>query len=281
MARMAPPVRVVILALSVLVVLAAGAGVADRLPASPSPGMGKESRSTGRDGRPGELSPSGLASSSPRGNPAPAGSFSDVPGEPSSAIAHASDAGGKEVNITIDDGPSPVFTRQVLDVLKRYHAEATFCMIGPRAALYPGIVRRVVAEGHRLCDHSVSHDERMNKKPFAYQRAQILNAQMMISRAAGGAGIDYYRAPGGAFTPYSRLIAVQHGMRPLGWNVDTKDWERPGTAKIIETAKHELGLGPTILFHDGGGDRTQTVAALQQLLPWLASHGYTFGFPVR
>lgn len=70
-------------------------------------------------------------------------------------------------------------------------------------------------------------------------------------------------------------------MRPLGWNVDTKDFERPGSDAIVATVKRELSNGPTILFHDAGGDRTQTVEALRQVLPWLKEQGRTFGFPVR
>lgn len=70
-------------------------------------------------------------------------------------------------------------------------------------------------------------------------------------------------------------------MRPLGWNVDTKDFERPGTDAIVETVQRELANGPTLLFHDAGGDRSQTVEALRRVLPWLAEQGYAFGFPVR
>ncbi|MET9956083.1 polysaccharide deacetylase family protein [Streptomyces sp. NPDC006339] len=197
------------------------------------------------------------------------------------SIAHAAEKGGNAVNITIDDGPDPRWTPKVLDILEEHGVKAVFCMVGPQAAQHPDLVRRVVADGHRLCDHTVSHDTTMDKKPVAYQRQQILQGKKMIEDAAGGAKVEYYRAPGGAFTPDSRRIAAAAGMRPLGWNVDTKDFERPGTAAIVRTVKTELGNGPTILFHDGGGDRRQTVAALRQVLPWLKDQGRTFSFPVR
>ncbi|MFC9396322.1 polysaccharide deacetylase family protein [Streptomyces sp. NPDC057027] len=197
------------------------------------------------------------------------------------SIAHAAEQGGSAVNITIDDGPDARWTPQMLDILKENGVKAVFCMVGPMAKQNPDIVKRVVAEGHRLCDHTVSHDTTMDKKPFAYQKQEILDAKKMIEDAAGGARIDYYRAPGGAFTPDSRRLASGLGMRPLGWNVDTKDFEQPGTASIVNTVKNELSNGPTILFHDGGGDRSQTVAALRQVLPWLKQNGHTFSFPVR
>jgi peptidoglycan/xylan/chitin deacetylase (PgdA/CDA1 family) len=199
----------------------------------------------------------------------------------SPVIAHASDRGEHAVNITIDDGPDPVWTPQVLQVLRENGVKATFCMIGTQAQAHPEVVRQVVAAGHRLCDHTVSHDTSMDKKSQAYQSQQIMDAQRQITAASGGVRPMYYRAPGGAFTPYSRHLAASHGMRPLGWNVDSKDFERPGTDAVVATVKGELGNGPTLLVHDAGGDRSQTVAALRTLLPWLKQQGYAFGFPVR
>ncbi|MEV7794999.1 polysaccharide deacetylase family protein [Streptomyces sp. NPDC087512] len=196
-------------------------------------------------------------------------------------IAHASDAGARGVNITIDDGPDPAWTPQVLDVLDQYEVKATFCVTGTQAQAHPDLVKKVVAAGHRLCDHSVSHDTSMDKKPEAYQSREILDAERMITEASGGVRPMYYRAPGGAFTPYSRKLAASRGMRPLGWNVDTKDFERPGTDAIVATVERELPNGPTLLFHDAGGDRSQTVEALRRVLPTLKEQGYSFGFPVR
>jgi peptidoglycan/xylan/chitin deacetylase (PgdA/CDA1 family) len=195
------------------------------------------------------------------------------------SIVHQAEAPGRAVNITIDDGPDPVWTPKVLDVLKRHHVHATFCMIGPQAKANPALVRRVVAEGHRLCDHTVTHNESMDHRDFAYQQKEIMDALAMIRDASGGAPVQYYRAPGGAFTPASRALAAKNGMRPLGWNIDTKDYTRPGVGTIMATVKGEIHNGPTILFHDGGGDRGQSVAALDQTLTWLAQQGYTFSFP--
>ncbi|MGW2832664.1 polysaccharide deacetylase family protein [Streptomyces sp. NPDC001286] len=196
-------------------------------------------------------------------------------------IVHASDKGARGVNITIDDGPDPEWTPQVLDVLRQYGVKATFCMVGTQAQAHPDLVKKVVAAGHRLCDHSVSHDTGMDKKSEAYQSREILDAERMITEAAGGVRPMYYRAPGGAFTPYSRKLAASRGMRPLGWNVDSKDFERPGTDAIVATVDRELPNGPTVLFHDAGGDRSQTVEALRRILPQLKQQGYSFGFPVR
>ncbi|MGK5730109.1 polysaccharide deacetylase family protein [Streptomyces sp. URMC 124] len=197
----------------------------------------------------------------------------------SQEIEHLPEDSGKAVNLTIDDGPDPTWTPKVLDVLRANGVKATFCMTGPNAQKHPDLVKKVVAGGHRLCDHSMSHDTTMDKKPVAYQEKEILDAQKLIEEASGGEPVRYYRAPGGAFTPDSRRIAAGHGMRPLGWNVDTKDFERPGVDRILGTVDRELGKGPTILMHDAGGPRTQTVEALERLLPKLKQQGYAFSFP--
>ncbi|MFE4449611.1 polysaccharide deacetylase family protein [Streptomyces sp. NPDC056796] len=196
-------------------------------------------------------------------------------------IVHASDKGARGVNITIDDGPDPVWTPQVLRLLKENGVKAVFCMVGTQAKAYPDLVKQVVADGHRLCDHTITHDTAMDSKPEAYQSQEILDAERMITEASGGVRPQYYRAPGGAFTPYSRQLAASRGMRPLGWNVDSKDFEHPGVETMVATVKSEISNGPTVLFHDAGGERSQTVAALREVLPWLKEQGYTFGFPVR
>ncbi|MFJ3903046.1 polysaccharide deacetylase family protein [Streptomyces sp. NPDC090025] len=195
------------------------------------------------------------------------------------AIVRGSEDEGRTVNLTLDDGPDPRWTPKALELLKKYQAKAVFCMTGPNAAAHPELVRRVIAEGHRLCDHSISHDTAMDKKPVDHQRKEILDAKAMIDAASGGERIWYYRAPGGAFTPESRQIAASEGMRNLGWNVDPSDYEQPGTERIVKAVKNQLAKGPTVLMHDGGGNRAQTMEALEQLLPWFKEQGYAFSFP--
>ncbi|MEU5700314.1 polysaccharide deacetylase family protein [Streptomyces aurantiacus] len=227
----------------------------------------------------------GTAQAGAVGDSSPKASASAEPGSDvkrvEESIVHASDKGARGVNITIDDGPDPVWTPQVLDVLREYGVKATFCMVGTQAQAHPDLVKKVVAAGHRLCDHTVSHDTAMDKKSEAYQSQEILDAERMITKASGGVRPMYYRAPGGAFTPYSRKLAASHGMRPLGWNVDTKDFEGPSADTMVATVERELPDGPTVLFHDAGGDRAETVEALRRILPQLKEEGHTFGFPVR
>ncbi|MGP3973942.1 polysaccharide deacetylase family protein [Streptomyces sp. 8N114] len=221
-----------------------------------------------------------------QGAPAPAEKQSHAePAKPkaprkvSRKISHHTAAGGHSVSLTLDDGPHPEWTPRMLDLLSQYHVKATFCLIGPNAERYPKLVRRIVAEGHRLCNHSVDHDTGMDHKSVAYQKRQIRDAKRMIDKASGGAPLHYYRAPGGAFTPASRRMAAEQGMRPLGWIVDPGDWQLPGAEAIVRHAKEQMEDGAVVLLHDGGGDRSESYQALQQLLPWLKEQGYSFSFP--
>lgn len=198
---------------------------------------------------------------------------------PSSTIAYRTATGGRTVALTFDDGPGPA-TGQILNLLAQYHVKATFCQIGTQAAASPAMVKRIIAGGHRLCDHTVHHPQPMRTLPHEKQVYEITAAKKMIIKAGGpNTQVTWFRAPGGDFSPENRQIAAQAGLRPLSWTVDTRDWARPGTASILATAKQELRPGGVILMHDGGGNRSQTVAALRQLLPWLSHQGYKFAFP--
>jgi peptidoglycan/xylan/chitin deacetylase (PgdA/CDA1 family) len=188
------------------------------------------------------------------------------------------------VALTFDDGPDPRWTPRILELLAQHHAQATFCEIGPNAQASPGLVKRITAAGHRLCDHSVHHDERQSSKSVEYNRHEIVDAQREIAAAAGpgtGARLWYYRAPGGDFSPVIRGIAAAHGLRPLGWTDDSEDWKRPGATTIVNNVMGELQPGGIVLMHDGGGDRSQTVEALALLLDRLDAAGCTYTFPAR
>ncbi|MER5640667.1 polysaccharide deacetylase family protein [Kitasatospora sp. NPDC002227] len=200
------------------------------------------------------------------------------PGVPTSVV-HSTASGGRTVALTFDDGPGPA-TGQVLDLLAQYGVHATFCEIGTQASANPALVQRILAGGHRLCDHTVHHPQPLHTLPHDKQTYEIDAAKDMIVQAGGpGTKVTWFRAPGGDFSTESDLISAQDGMRPLGWTVDPRDWSRPGVPAIVTAVQHQLHPGGVVLMHDGGGDRSQTVAALKQLLPWLVAQGYTFDFP--
>jgi peptidoglycan/xylan/chitin deacetylase (PgdA/CDA1 family) len=199
--------------------------------------------------------------------------------DPAAIITHTAHRVGTWVALTFDDGPTPAYTPQVLGLLRDYHVKATFCMVGLQAREFPSLVREVYAQGHRLCNHTMTHDEHLPDKSTAAVRSEMRQADAAIHAAVPEAPITYYRAPGGFWSPKVRRTAWSMHMRSLGWSVDTEDWRRPGTSVILANIRKELTPGGVVLMHDGGGDRSQTLAALRRLLANLTHAGYRFDFP--
>lgn len=179
----------------------------------------------------------------------------------------------KTVALTFDDGPSK-YTPQILDILKKNHVKATFCMLGNNVGSYKQTAKRVVREGHRLCDHSRSHPDFTTLSNSA-AKAQIVYTQNKI-RTVTGRAPSVFRFPYGASNARVRNVVRNQNLRILGWTVDTRDWSRPGTNTIVNRAVNNTRPGGVILMHDGGGNRTQTVAALDKTIKKLKAKGYTF-----
>lgn len=184
------------------------------------------------------------------------------------------------VALTFDDGPTAEYTPQILELLAENHVLATFCMIGNQAVAQPALVQRVVAAGHRLCDHTFTHDATVGSNGEDLMGTQLGRSHRSLATVVQPpASVDYFRAPEGKWTPALDRVAAQTGMRPLGWSVDTHDWMQPGVDAIVATVKQTVHPGAVILFHDGGGPRDQTVEAVRRLIPWLHQQGYEFTFP--
>lgn len=179
--------------------------------------------------------------------------------------------------LTFDDGPAPA-TGQVLDILAATGVKATFCMVGSKVAENPDLARRVVAEGHTICNHSWDHHSPFDELPAAALDQQIGRTQDAIAQATGVTA-RYFRAPQGRFGNAGGpvLQACQRaGTIPLGWGVDSLDWERPGTSAVVTGVLAGVSPGAVILMHDGGGtDRQQTVESLPAVIAGLQEAGYT------
>ncbi|MCF2527565.1 polysaccharide deacetylase family protein [Yinghuangia soli] len=188
--------------------------------------------------------------------------------------------GGKWVALTFDDGPWTTYTGQVLEILKQHDIKAVFCVVGNQAKALPGQIRDIVAAGHTLCNHTMSHDTKMPDRTPDEMRAQMQGTLDAIRAAVPNAPVPWYRAPGGMWSPQVQEMAASLGMRSLGWTVDTLDWRKPGIDKMNETMSKQLGPNGVILMHDGGGDRTMSVDYLRQLIPNLLAQGYKFTVPV-
>jgi peptidoglycan-N-acetylglucosamine deacetylase len=185
--------------------------------------------------------------------------------------------GPKVVALTIDDGPSPVYTPQVLRILHRYGITASFSMVGRNAAAFPGVARQVAAAGHMIVNHTWDHYNLGYLSAVAV--ADEIERGTDAIHAATGQRPGMFRAPYGVWPPAVFSYCARAGLTPLAWSVDPRDWSRPGVRAIIRDIVADTRTGSIILEHDGGGNRSQTVAALKIWLPRLLDAGYQFTTP--
>lgn len=185
--------------------------------------------------------------------------------------------GPKVIALTIDDGPSPVYTPQILKILSQYRVTASFSMIGKSVAQFPAVAREVTAAGHMIVNHTWDHSD-LGYLPAARVHEEITRATDTI-HAATGTRPSMFRAPYGAWSTAVFRYCAQAGLTPLDWSVDPRDWSRPGAGSIVHDILADTRTGSIILEHDGGGDRSQTVAALKVWLPRLIAEGYQFTTP--
>jgi peptidoglycan/xylan/chitin deacetylase (PgdA/CDA1 family) len=187
------------------------------------------------------------------------------------------DDGPKVIALTIDDGPSPVYTPQILQLLDKYQVTATFSMIGLQVDAHPGMAREVAAAGHMIANHTWSHLDLAVLPPMMI--ADQINRATGAIHTVTGRVPTLFRAPYGAWSPAVLQHCAQTRMTPLDWSVDPRDWSRPGVASIVGNIMRNTKTGSIILEHDGGGNRSQTVAALKIVLPRLLAAGYQFITP--
>ncbi|MFD7232205.1 glycosyltransferase [Streptomyces sp. NPDC059881] len=187
----------------------------------------------------------------------------------------------KNLVLTFDDGPDPVWTPKVLDKLKEYDAHAVFFVTGTMASRHPELVERMVAEGHEIGLHTFNHPD------LALQTQSRIDWELSQNQLAlaGAAGIrtSLFRPPYSSFSdalddkswPVTEYIGSRGYITAFN-DTDSEDWKRPGVDAIIKRATPQGTRGSIVLMHDSGGDRSQTVAALDRFLPDMKQRGYRF-----
>ncbi|BCB75381.1 chitooligosaccharide deacetylase NodB [Phytohabitans flavus] len=178
------------------------------------------------------------------------------------------------VALTVDDGPDPRWTPALLDVLARHEVPATFFLIGARTAEQPRLARRIAEAGHAIGNHSMHHPQPFAALDAARQRAEIGETQERIADAVGQPP-RLFRAPGGGWSRTVLGVAAEHGLTAVDWTVNPSDWKEPGVPHITRVLSRS-GPGHILLCHDGGGDRSQTIAALDRVIPLLKERGLRF-----
>lgn len=181
---------------------------------------------------------------------------------------------GGAIALTVDDGPHPDWTPPLLDLLARHDVPATFFLIGARVAEHPRLAARIAAAGHAIGNHSMHHPQPFAALNRTRMTAEIRLAQERIADAVGVAP-RLFRAPGGGWSPAVLAASADAGLTPVDWTVNPSDWKEPGIPHIVRVLSHS-GPGHILLCHDGGGDRSQTVAALETVIPFLKRRGLRF-----
>lgn len=178
------------------------------------------------------------------------------------------------VALTFDDGPSPLYTPEVLAVLRRYRVPATFFLVGYHALQYPDLVRAEARAGMAVGDHSFDHPL---YPPFAALTAEQITTEIARGRDALGGltpPVRLFRPPGGSYSPYVVAAARRLGLRVVLWSVDPADW-LPGAsaARIVARVLGAVRPGSIVILHDGGGNRAATVAALPAIVEGIRARG--------
>jgi peptidoglycan/xylan/chitin deacetylase (PgdA/CDA1 family) len=205
--------------------------------------------------------PSATPTETPSVNAPPSTPHRPAP-DPTAALA----IGNKKVLfLSFDDGPDPVWTPKVLQMLAKHGAHATFFELGAMQVAHPGLREQVLAAGNTIGSHSITHPQLTAISP-ARRHHEIFD----------GPKSTCFRPPYGASNPKVRAEIKAAGMVQVLWDVDPRDWARPGTQAVVHNILTHAHNHNIILLHDGGGDRSQTVAALDRLLPILKAQGYAF-----
>ncbi|WP_274307618.1 polysaccharide deacetylase family protein [Solibacillus daqui] len=180
----------------------------------------------------------------------------------------------KVVALTFDDGPQATHTENVLNLLDQYDAKGTFFIVGQQAEKYPQIVRRMYETGHEIANHTYSH-------PYSKSVPKVMKEIEKTNKilySITGFSTKLFRPVEGNYTDELVTEVAREGYKLVmwSWHLDTEDWKDPGVNKIVNTVLTGIEQGDVVLFHDGGGNREQTVQALEKILPELKKQGYSF-----
>jgi len=183
------------------------------------------------------------------------------------------DTNEKVVALTYDDGPNPPYTNQLLDLLERHQVKATFFVIGQIIEKHPETIRLILSKGHELGNHSYSHKSLIFENPW-FIRSEIEKTDRLL-RQLGVKQEIHFRAPYGRKLLVLPYILAKMQKKNILWNLDSKDYEASNSEMIENYVLEQVRPGSIILMHDGGGERSRTVAATEMLIRKLQEKGYT------
>lgn len=182
-------------------------------------------------------------------------------------------SGGK-IALTFDDGPHPVYTDEILSLLKEYGVPATFFVVGSNAERYPDIIKRIVENGNEIGNHTYGH-KNLKKLNYSSMYSELSKTDKIIYESC-----ERYpkliRPPEGKYDSTLTKIAEKLDYSIILWSVDTKDWAHTPVDKIYKTVMDDVESGDIILFHDFISGKSPTLEALKKIIPELLNKGYKF-----
>ncbi|MBN3893536.1 MAG: polysaccharide deacetylase family protein [Nostoc sp. JL31] len=179
----------------------------------------------------------------------------------------------KVIALTFDDGPWPESTGQVLDILKKNQIKGTFFLIGQNVKNYPALVKREIAEGHVIGNHTWHHwYQFLNPQAAAYEIDHTADLIYQVT----GIKTNLFRPPGGIMHNGVASYARNSKYAIIRWSSDSVDYSRPAVPKLINNVFRRAKPGGIVLMHDGGGNRSKTVQALPEIIANFRKQGYRF-----
>lgn len=178
----------------------------------------------------------------------------------------------KVIALTFDDGPWPE-TPKVLTILRQFNVKATFFILGQNLLLYPDIIKQVVQEGHGVGNHTWTHSYPKMEPQKA--KAEIENTSAKLELMTG-LKTRLFRPPGGILDNGVADYARSKNYAVIMWSIDTKDFQKPTATVLANRVLNQARPGDIVLMHDGGGNRSETIASLKIIIPELQKRGYRF-----
>jgi len=161
----------------------------------------------------------------------------------------------QEIALTIDDGPDPLVTPQVLDLLDRYAVQATFFCVGDKAARYPDLCREIVRRGHAVENHSQHHRHHFSVMGLRGMTREVQAAQDTLTTITGQRPV-FFRAPAGLRNPFLDPVLTRLDLTLASWSTRAFDTRNGNAEQVRDKLLHGLRAGAILLMHDGNAART-------------------------